>query len=70
MRKAAQMDRDEWKFLAVGEKGRHRYEVKEHSFAWAERCCRQILRHNEVFEVARIEDRKGNTLKVIRREWL
>ena len=58
------MDRDEWRFKAVGENGRHRYEVKERSFAGAER---QILRHNEVFDVARIEDRKGNTLKVVTR---
>lgn len=62
------MDRDEWRFKAVGEHGRHRYEVKERSFAGAERVCRQILRHNEVFDAARIEDRKGNILKVIRRE--
>lgn len=61
------MDRDEWRFKAVGGHGRHRYEVKERSFAGAERCCRQILRHNEVFEVARIEDRKGNVLKVVTR---
>lgn len=61
------MDRDEWNFRAVAESGRHRYEVKTKTFASAERSARQILRHNEVFDSVRVEDRKGQTLKVVRR---
>lgn len=61
------MDRDEWEFKAVAEAKRHRYEVKTKTFASAERSARQILNHNEVFDSARVEDRKGQTLRVVRR---
>lgn len=61
------MERDEWAFKAVAEYGRHRYEIKTKSFDSAERSARQILRHNEIFDKARVEDRKGQTLRVIGR---
>lgn len=61
------MDRDEWSFKAVAENRGHRYEIKVRTFASAERAAKQILKHNEVFDSARVEDRKGNVLKVVKR---
>ena len=65
--KGATMNRDEWEFKAVAESGRHRYEIKSKTFASAERSARQILKHNEVFSSARVEDRKGQTLRGVGR---
>lgn len=61
------VDRDDWSFKAVAHNGRHHYEIKTSTFASAERSARQILKHNEIFDCAHVEDRKGQTLRVIGR---
>lgn len=62
------MDRDEWAFKAVAENRGHRYEIKTRTFASAERAAKQIMNHNEIFDSARVEDRKGNVIKVVRKD--
>ncbi len=61
------MDRDDWSFKAVAQNKGHRYEIKVRTFVSAERAAKQILTHNELFDSARVEDRKGNTLRVVKR---
>lgn len=58
---------DVYNFTAVGNYRNLTVTVKCSTFESAMRACRQILSHNDVIESARIEDRKGNVLKVIKR---
>ena len=61
------MNRDELYFVAVGEYKNLKVTVKTLTFASAIRACSQIMNHNPEIDTCHVEDRKGNTLKIVTR---
>lgn len=61
------MNSNESHFVAVGVYRNLRVTVRTNTFEEAIRACKQIMFHNPPIITCHIEDRKGNTLKVVKR---